>query len=174
MRTTAHLGRLGKFPLRVIAIDPGVTGALAVVRYEDGCLFTETVHDLPTWSEKTASGKNRRYVDPVALHKLLKQIGDVDSVVVERLTAPPGIASTVAFSLGATAATIGSVLRLLGKQPKLVSPVTWKRAIEAPAEKEAARKHACRLFENDEHWPKKKDHNRAEAALIGAWYCLSH
>lgn len=159
--------------VRVMAIDPGVTGALAVVSYVDGELRVEAMHDLPTWSEKTSSGKTRRYIDPVALLALVQSIGPVDRVLCERLTAPPGIASTVAFSLGATAATIGAVLKLAKLPPKLVSPVIWKRALEVPADKEAARKQACRMFKTDVPWSRKKDHNRAEAALIGAYGALT-
>jgi hypothetical protein len=42
-----------------------------------------------------------------------------------------------------------------------------------PADKEAARKHAIKLFASDDHWKLKKDHNRAEAALIAAYAVLS-
>ena len=159
--------------VRVMAIDPGVTGALAVVSYINGELTVEAVHDLPTWSEKTSTGKTRRYVDPVALLAMVKAIGPVDRVLCERLTAPPGIASTVAFSLGATAATISAVMRFAKLTPRLVSPIVWKRALDVPADKEAARKHAARLFKTEAPWSRKKDHNRAEAALIGAYGALA-
>jgi hypothetical protein len=159
--------------VRVMAIDPGVTGALAVISYINGELRVEAVYDLPTWSEKTSSGKTRRHVDPVALLALVRRIGPVDRVICERLTAPPGIASTVAFSLGATAATVAAVMRIAKVSYKLVSPVIWKRALDVPADKEAARKHASRLFKTSEPWERKKDHNRAEAALIGAYGALA-
>lgn len=160
--------------MRVLAIDPGVTGALAVVSGKKGQVLTvEAVHDLPTYVEKTASGKKRQYIDAIALRDMIDAIGPVDAVVVERLSAPPGIASTVAYSLGATAATIATVLRLAQKTYKLVSPAIWKRGLQAPADKESARNHASRLFKTDKAWPRKKDHNRAEAALIGAWLVLA-
>lgn len=161
--------------MRVIGIDPGVTGALAVINgLSDGSTLTvEAVHDLPTFSEKTSTGKTRRYIDASALRDLLADIGPADRVVCERLNAPPGIASTVAFSMGSTAGTIGAVLRLAGVQVKLVSPTVWKRALSVPADKQAARDFATRLFKTSEHWKRKLDHNRAESALIGAWSILA-
>jgi hypothetical protein len=163
--------------VRVIAIDPGVTGALAVLESaaEPGKPPSIlAVHDLPSYAEKTSSGKTKNYIDPVALHKLIKSIGKVDRIICERLTSPPGISSVVAFSLGATSGTIASVLRLSGNNYKLVSPSVWKRAFDCPADKELARQYATRIFANDEHWQRKKQHNRAEAALIGAWFLMTN
>ena len=161
--------------MRVISIDPGVSGAFAVVNNDpDGVLTVEAIFDLPTYSEKTGSGKIRRYVDPVSLMTLLKAQGPVDLIICERLNAPPGIASITAYSMGATAGTISSVIRLAKKTYKLVSPSVWKRALECPADKESARLFASKLFNTDKHWSRKKDHNRAEAALIGAYAILNH
>lgn len=166
--------------MRIISIDPGVTGALAVLRSAPAApaapaaLIVEAVHDLPTYAETNAKGRTKNYIDPVRLNDLIASIGPVDCVVCERLTAPPGIASMVAFSLGATSGTIASILRLSHHPFKLVSPSVWKRGLDCPADKEAARQYAIRLFQSDEHWNRKKQHNRAEAALIGAWYVLSH
>lgn len=159
--------------MRVLAIDPGVTGALAVISGKPNALKIEAVHDLPTYAEKTSTGKVRRYVDAAALRDLLVAVGPCDRVVIERLVAPPGIASTVAFSLGATAATLATVFRLLNVPVRLVSPAVWKKALNAPADKEASRQYASRLFKTAAHWQRKKDHNRAEAALIAAWGALT-
>ena len=157
--------------MRVIGIDPGLSGALAVVNEVDGTFTVEAVHDLPTYSEKTSTGKTRRYIDPVALLALLKAIGKVDRVQCERMIAPPGVSGMSAFSMGATMATIAATLRIARVPYKLVSSGVWKRALDVPADKEAARLHASRLFQSSEHWQRKKDHNRAEAALI-ATHCI--
>jgi crossover junction endodeoxyribonuclease RuvC len=156
--------------MRVMGIDPGVTGALAVVqRAADGVLTIECVHDLPTVTELTSSGKARRRVDPVALAGIIHAVGPCDRVIVERLLAPPGIASITAYSLGATAATIATVLAFAGITHKIIAASVWKRAMECPAHKEQARKHAIALFGHDRFAPRQKDHNRAEAALIAAY-----
>lgn len=159
--------------MRVIAIDPGISGALAVVSGKAGALQIEAMHDLPTIAEKTSTGKTRRRIDPVALAALIDTIPKPDKIIVERLVAPPGISGMAAYSLGATAATLATVLSLAGLSYKLVSPVVWKRALDVPADKEAARQYAGKLFKDSAHWQRKKDHNRAEAALIGAYAVAS-
>jgi hypothetical protein len=159
----------GDVDVRVIGIDPGLSGALAVVSTAaDGTFTVEAVHDLPTYAEKTSTGKNRRFIDPVALAKLIKAIGPVDRVQCERMVAPPGVSGMAAFSMGATMATIAATLRIAAVPYRLVSSGVWKRALDVPADKEAARLYAGRLFQSSEHWQRKKDHNRAEAALIAA------
>ena len=154
--------------MRVIGIDPGLSGALAVISGKPNEWVIEAVYDLPTYAEKTSTGKNRRFIDPVALSKLLKTIGKVDRVQCERMIAPPGVSGMSAFSMGATMATIAATLRIARIPYKLVSSGVWKRALEVPADKEAARQFASRLFQSSEHWQRKMDHNRAEAALIAA------
>ena len=163
----------GDVDVRVIGIDPGLSGALAVVSGQPGAFKVEAVYDLPTYSEKTSTGKNRRFIDPVALSAMIKTVGPVDQVTVERLSAPPGISGLAAYSLGATAATLATVLRLAKLSYRLTSPVVWKRALDVPADKEAARQFACRFFGHDNYWPLKKSHNRAEAALLAAWTIMA-
>jgi len=164
----------GDVDVRVIGVDPGLSGALAVVSGQPGAFVVEAVHDLPTYSEKTSTGKVRRFIDPVKLAALLDDIGSVDRIVCERMVAPPAISGMSAFSMGATMATIVAVLRMAGFLGyRLVTSNTWKRALDVPADKEAARKHAIKLFASDAHWKLKKDHNRAEAALIAAYAVLS-
>ena len=160
--------------MRVMGIDPGVTGALAVLHQDDaGAWRVEAVYDLPAIAVKTALGKVRRHLDPVALSALLGQIGPVDRCLVERLSAPPGISGIAAYSLGATAATIATVLALSGIGAKLVSPSVWKRAMEVPKDKNAARDFASERFGTSEFWRRKLDHNRAEAALIALYAALA-
>jgi hypothetical protein len=144
---------------------------LAVVSGKPGAFVVEAVHDLPTYSEKTSTGKVRRFIDPVKLAKLLKTIGPVDRVQCERMVAPPNVSGMSAFSMGATMATITATLRMADTPYRLVTSNVWKRALEVPADKEAARLFAGQLFQSSEHWQRKKDHNRAEAALIAA-HCV--
>ena len=156
----------------VVGIDPGVSGALAIIEGEGNTWAVRSVYDLPVVQERTSAGKMRRHIDPVALYALLDGLGPVDRIVVERLNAPPGISGVAAYSLGATAATISTVLALLGLGVKLVSSSVWKRAMEVPKDKEAARQFATERFGTTEYWRRKLDHNRAEAALIALYGAL--
>ena len=159
--------------MRVIGIDPGVTGALAVLDSDGvGAWRVAAVYDLPAIAVRTALGKVRRNLDPVAMAALLDQIGQVDRCTVERLSAPPGISGIAAYSLGATAATIATVLALGGVGAKLISPSVWKRSMDVPKDKNAARDFATERFGTSEFRRRKMDHNRAEAALIALYGAL--
>jgi hypothetical protein len=151
----------------VIAIDPGVSGAWAKVSNDSGAPAVLALRDLPTYAEKTNAGKIRRYIDAAALLAELKK-EKPDLLICERMTAPPGISSNTAFSMGATMGALQTVARLLGFPARFVVSSVWKRAIDCPADKEAARQYAGRLL-GFEHWPLKMHHNRAEAALIGLY-----
>ena len=158
--------------MRVIGIDPGVSGAVALVeRARDGSYKALQVLDLPLWSETTSSGKVRRYIDAPALMRLLAGM-EADRVTCERMVAPPGISSNTAFSMGATMGVLQAVLRAQERPFRFVVSSVWKRALDCPSDKEKAR-HLAGALMGFEHWPLKKDHNRAEAALIACYGCLS-
>ena len=175
----------------VLGIDPGVTGAWAIVRLlHDKAPELLAVGDLPTraikMTKRTALRLDVRKTRD-ALHSILvgrelpddnhvwtagysETIGSIDRVVVERLTGGPGITSTTAFSLGWTGAVLDSVLTLLGRGDYIqASPSAWKRTLLVPADKAQAKKRATGLFGHDKGWPREKDHNRAEAALLALY-----
>lgn len=157
-----------------LAIDPGVTGAAVLVSLEpekSHCTVV-AVYDLPVITEHTSAGKVRRSIDPVGLDKLVSSVA-FDVLAVERLTAPPGIHSITAYSLGKTAGIIGTVAALAERPIKLVSPSVWKRGLAVPSDKAGARRFATGYFGDDKHWPRAMDHNRAEAALIGVWALIA-
>jgi len=151
----------------VIGIDPGVSGAIVKLTGTLSAPVLQWCHDLPAYAEKTGSGKTRRYIDGPALLKILKP-EKPDLIICERMIAPPGVASNTAFSMGATMGALQTVFALHGARARLVVSSVWKRALDCPADKESARLMAGRLL-GFEHWPFKRDHNRAEAALIALY-----
>lgn len=167
--------------MRVLGIDPGVTGAWAVI---DCCADNKGVPpevvqlgDLPVRTIHMSRRDTKRLdvekLDALFADLLAPGLG-IDRVFVERLTGAPGITSTTAFSLGWTAAVLDTVLTAHGwKDYKACHPSAWKRALLVPADKSAAKARATKLFRSDKHWPKEKDHNRAEAALIALYGALS-
>lgn len=168
------MSKKAKGPRTALAIDPGVTGAAALLTKAPGAARCELIRvfDLPVLSERTSSGKLRRSLDPEGLAKLVSSV-EFDMLAVERLVAPPGIHSITAFSLGKTAGTIQTVAALAGKPLTIVSPHVWKRGLNVPADKAGARRFATGYFGSDTHWPRVMDHNRAEAALIGIWALMA-
>jgi crossover junction endodeoxyribonuclease RuvC len=150
--------------MRVLGIDPGVSGAAALV--EDGALLE--VADMPVAMSTRADGRIRRKVDPVALAVLLRGWRP-DIAIVEHVHASPGMGVSSAFAFGHTAGSIDAVLAVLGCDPRHVSPPAWKRAMAVPADKTETRNAATAAFGTDEHWQRIKDHGRAEAALLALY-----
>lgn len=164
-----------------LGIDPGVTGAWAVVQLDPASKAWQIVHcqDLPV---KATQRNNRttRFVDALALTEQIAPWADsVDSVTVEQVFAPPGIMSTVAFSLGRTAGLIDVALDLLpaltGKR-RDIPPRSWKTPLGLDSDKERTRQAALSFFGSDtgNAWfPNKSHHNRAESALLAVWSALN-
>lgn len=146
-----------------IAIDPGLSGAIGVLR--DGQYVN--VYDMPVVSKGTGSVKKE--VDPAGIISILKQYkDDRQIVVVERVNAMPGQGSSSTFSLGdsfgcARAAVAASELGLF-----YVSPVTWKKYFKLPSDKEMSRALAIRLYPTAP-LNLKKHVDRAESLLMARW-----
>jgi hypothetical protein len=146
--------------MRIVAADPGITGALAV--YDHGTL--ESVHDMPVHDGLTDGG---------ALGDLLKE-WHPDIVVIERVQPMPRNGSIASFSLGTNYGIIIGVTTALSHPLAKLRPSEWKRRmglLKKP--KEASQRLAIELW--PAHAPMfrlAKHHNRAEAALIARSYAF--
>lgn len=163
----------------IIGIDPGLTGAIAVI---DDAFKAIAVHDLPVMQipEAGPSATIKKEIDVRALYTLVRSIvADEDVLAVMEHTSSIGAAQgeQAKLSLAASKASVMAVLRLQGIDVRRVPPVTWKRhfGIKEPLEgsgkpdgKKQALLHARRLF-GHEFVPLAKHHNRAEAMLIAAF-----
>jgi hypothetical protein len=145
------------------AIDAGKTGALAVVN-EFGDVETA---DMPLTDEGI--------VDGAAVLRFFIERG-VEIVVLERCQAMPHDGKVSAFNFGFTNGVLRGVAQITGLPHKLVTPVTWKRALGLlKADKNASRAMATKLFPRAaDQFKRVKDHNRAEAVLIAAWHLGLH
>lgn len=159
----------------VIAIDPGLTGAIALV-YQGHVL----VKDMPTYTVRKATRVN--------LHELTTIIRDYASfieceAVVEHVGSMPkqGVAS--AFNFGFTTGGIHGVLAALGFEVRTVVPAQWKFGVGIKAEpkadtkarKASSRARAIELFPDYAHlFARAKDDGRADAALMAWWYVNKH
>lgn len=147
--------------MKICGIDPGVNGALATI--ENGALVS--VRDIPVETITKTDGRVRRKVDPETLLMILRELAP-DLVVLEHVHASPGMGVSSAFTFGQLFGTIESVVRIAGMELQLAHSSVWKRGMNVPADKKATVAEATRLFGGDQFWPRAKDHNRAEAALI--------
>lgn len=152
-----------------LGIDPGLDGAIGVLRDDD----VLAVHDMPTLK---AGAGGKRIVDHAALAGLLDAIhrdGCPSLAAVEQVASSPqqGVASAFAFGQG-----YGVVIGALAAHfvpLRFVTPPSWKRAlrIAAGSDKDVSRRRASEIFPRSAHlWPLVKHDGRAEAALI-AWHC---
>jgi crossover junction endodeoxyribonuclease RuvC len=150
----------------VLAIDPGLSGAFCLVSDQGDIL---AIGDLPVAGEGT-----RSRIDAANLGLLVRSL-EPSRAIVEQVGAMPGQGVSSMFRFGQSVGTIAGVLGALAVPVEWVTPAKWKRAVGISADKEGGRLKAI------ETWPKqasqfarKKDHGRAEAALLGLWAVQQH
>lgn len=154
--------------MRIIGIDPGLTGALAVLG-PDGLL--EQLDDLPVIRDRSLA-----WIDGVGLRTLLgaRSINGTIRAVIERAHAMPKNGCAGAFSQGCTLGSILAVVQTAGFPIELVSPATWKRALGlitsgaklSDRERKQASLDKARLLYPDADLSLIKHHGRAEALLL--------
>lgn len=152
--------------LKVIGIDPGKSGAIAMV--EAGhILFVE---DTPVITAK----KGKAQYDERAMFRLLESAvnSGAKKIVLEKVSAMPGQGVTSMFSFGQGFGLWLGMMAALPISYELVTPQRWKGAMLAdiPGDDQKARSviAAKRMFPGLE-FARKKDHGRAEAILLAAW-----
>lgn len=156
----------------IIGIDPGITGAIAVL--DDEGL---SVADMPAVATKAG----RQQVSPHLLRELLEplipfNLGGGLLAVVEEVHAMPKQGVSSMFSFGQSYGTILGVLGGLYIPYKLVTPNAWMKNAgvkgkrgEGPVKKDLALTRVLEYFpDKADFFSLKKHHGRADAALI-AW-----
>ena len=144
----------------ILAIDPGITGAIAV--YETGVDNVE-VYDMPLLDGD---------VDPHQLTVMIKA-AKPDYAVIEKVHPMPkeGVSGVWRFSAAYTTARV--VVMLCQIPLTLVSPAMWKNRMNLKGGKEGkeqARSLAIQTFpDSAAYLTRKKDHGRAEAALLAVY-----
>lgn len=156
----------------ILGIDPGLDGAVAVL--VDGELAD--IIDMPTYRVEQANGKKRRRIDCAALEAALLECrahchgSSVPSIAVEIPQPRPGNGAISAFSSGMSWGGMTELIRRLGWVVTFVTPADWKRDMQLDGDKDRARAIAAALWpEQADLFERKKDHDRAEAALIAYW-----
>jgi crossover junction endodeoxyribonuclease RuvC len=147
----------------VIGIDPGMSGAVAVVGPTGVSVF-----DMPT-----VEVRGKRYVCPHGLRAVLSHadLQPARAVVLEHVQGVQGTGATSAFSFGRSFGLVEGVVAALGLPLTLVRPQVWTKALNVSRDKGAHRQAASNL------WPKQaelfarvKDDGRADAALLCHWW----
>ena len=151
--------------MRHIGIDPGLSGAIAVLTDD-----TLQIHDMPVMTVDR-NGKAKRQVSANELAELLNLYAGKDChVYVERVSAMAGQGVTSVFSFGRSFGMIEGILAALKMPVTFVAPATWVKGVGRGPGKDASRSRAMELFPEYQHMFKRvKDDGRADAALIAHW-----
>lgn len=149
--------------MAIIGIDPGQSGALAVI--EKGLVVK--VIDMPTMGRTHGKGQQ---VDPYSLASELFEIGpsNISGVIMEQVGSMPGQGVTSMFNFGESVGVVKGVLGALQIPVRMVSSIRWKKTAGLTGkDKDASRALALQLHpEAADHLTRKKDQGRAEAILI--------
>jgi Holliday junction resolvasome RuvABC endonuclease subunit len=161
--------------MRILGIDPGLTGGAAVLATGgdlDGPARVVDAIDIPTKGEDA-----KRRVDVLELARWISAcIPDV--AFIERAQAMPRQGSSSGFIYGRAVGALEAAAILAHVQLHVIEPSAWKKAFALPgtgeigvtAAKEAARQALIRVMPSAERFVLRKgDHGRAEAVLIAMY-----
>jgi len=153
-----------------IGIDPGAKGAIAVVN-DDYQLVDVT--DIP--AVKNGAGRTVVVAELVAQH--FRGLAPVVPTVValEQVWTRPGEGAVGACAFCRTAGVLEGVVAGIGWPIVIVSPQRWKSGYQVAGDKDLARLLACRTWPQQAGlFARKKDVDRADAALIALWAAQTH
>jgi crossover junction endodeoxyribonuclease RuvC len=139
----------------IIWIDPGLSSAVAFY-------FPEAPDRIIAEDMPVAAGM----VDCPTLAARIRQMAP-SLAIVERVASMPkkGVSST--FKFGTAYGAVLGVLAPLEIRTALVTPQVWKKHFRLDSDKEKGRALALRTFaKTPECFSRRKDHGRAEAALL--------
>lgn len=150
-----------------IGIDVGVTGAIAAL---DGDANLLALEDLVT----TRHGKFA-WTDPMEVIRFIREVrdGNPARAWVEYVAPMPKLGVVACAAMGRTHGSVLAALQVAGIPFEMVAPQAWKRRLNVTADKASTLSMARIKFPGVDHFTRKKDHNRAEAALIGYYGRMS-
>jgi crossover junction endodeoxyribonuclease RuvC len=175
----------------IIGIDPGLSGAIALINADTGELFDVT--DMPTSTVTSAKGKKSRTLDGAALIETLAdyidhaESPDRVQIVIEKQSTRPGLSATSVFTTGYGYGLLLGISAASGGHVRTIRPQEWKAthnligaggdlkgAARTRAIKLASREKAMgRFIHHADMFKRAKDDGRAEAALIADAYLCS-
>jgi crossover junction endodeoxyribonuclease RuvC len=148
---------------RVLGVDPGIRGGLAIVEINDGAApkLVDAI-DIPT----VGTGA-KEPVDVLALRTWI-QAHRPDHAAVERGQAMPRQGASSGYKFGRSVGSIEATITCCEIPLVIVEPAVWKRAFHLHGkDKEGARQFALQRFPSAHALlARKKDHQRAESMLI--------
>ena len=154
--------------MRVLGVDPGISGAVAFLRLSGGLPVELEIIDMPIGR----SGK-RAQIDECAL------AGEIDArnkgepftfAIIEQGGVRPQNGRVGAASLWLGIGVLRGIFAANFIPIETVSPHVWKSRMRVIGDKDASRLRASAVLPRwAKLWPLKRDHGRAEAALIAVY-----
>lgn len=146
-------------------IDPGLTGALAVLDFQN---FHLHLWDTPTVTVRVGD-KDRKRCDVEAYVEAMARF-PIDYGIIENVQSTPNDGHVGAFTFGKVTGIAIGIAAGLDIPFAGITPAKWKMQMQVPADKEAAVRRASQLFPQcTGAWARKMDHGRAEAAIIALY-----
>lgn len=157
----------------ILAIDPGLSGALALYDTYTGEL---SVQDMPILKVPMGPKKFLRDIlneeELISLFELYKGMG-CDCLVVEHVQGLPRQSAPAAFNFGYGFGCLVITARFLGYRIEKVKPERWKVQMKVPGginKSSAVRQRASEIIPTHKHlWPLAKHDGRAEAAMLAVY-----
>ena len=154
----------------IIGIDPGITGSICF--FENGKIID--LIDMPNMAD---GKKQKRQVNGAQIYnEIFLRIKNLDKknikVVIEHVSAMPGQGVTSMFNFGQSFGVLKGICSAMQLPMHFVRPAKWKKFFNLiNAEKDASRTKAIEIFPYISHQlSKKKDANKADAALIASFF----
>ena len=154
----------------VIGIDPGINGSICF--FEDGKIID--LIDMPNMAD---GKKQKKQVNGAQIYnEILLRTKNVEKknikVVIEHVSAMPGQGVTSMFNFGQSFGVLKGICSAMQLSMHFVRPAKWKRFFNLiNAEKDASRTKAIEIFPYiSTQLSKKKDANKADAALIASFF----
>jgi len=149
--------------VKLLGIDPGLSGAVACLDTTTGHLV---VHDMPVHQVKTSTKKLQNIISATALAQIIRELKP-DWCGLEKVNAMPGQGVVSMFRFGQAYGIAYGVVSALGIRVVHITPQAWQRAVQLPKGDGASNIRAAELFpRNATDFSRKKDHGRADAALM--------
>ena len=153
--------------MRIIGIDPGLSGGIAVL--DDLKIFD--MFDMPIMSE---GKKNKNQLNSAQLVNIIKKhiVSGNTFVIVEQVSAMPGQGVTSMFNFGQTFGSIKGICAALNLPIFYVRPTKWKKHFELiNSSKDASRTKAIEMYPHiSPRLSRKKDVNKADAILLARYF----
>ena len=154
--------------MKIIGIDPGLSGAIAVL--ED--IKVLSLFEMPVMAE---GKKNKRQLNSAQLVNIIKENTNDEeeiAVIVEQVNAMPGQGVTSMFNFGQTFGAIKGVCAALGLPIFFVRPSKWKKHFELiNSSKDSSRTKVIEMYPKlSNQLAKKKDVNKSDAILIARFF----